>query len=108
MKLNHILWISLLCCTVAVAGDYYVKITNQTGYDIEYMYVSPENAKTWQDDVLGQHILDHGETGTVTLTGYSSPIFDIRLVDEDGDSYTFWDFNVEKYDLIVTEDNLDD
>jgi hypothetical protein len=35
-------------------------------------------------------------------------MFDIRLVDEDGDKYTFWNVDVSKRDLTVTLDDLDD
>jgi hypothetical protein len=44
----------------------------------------------------------------VNLTGYKSPVFDIRLVDEDGDKYTFWNVDVSKRDLTVTLADLDD
>ena len=32
---------------------------------------------------------------------------DIRLVDEDEDSYTFWNIDVSTQDIVVTLDNLD-
>ncbi len=93
---------------VSLAADYFVNITNNTGYTIEYMYVSPSKAKSWQEDVLGDyHVLADGETLKVTLTGYSSPVFDIRLVDDEGDTYTFYDVDVEQFDLIVDEDSID-
>lgn len=92
---------------VALADDYYVDITNNTGYTIEYMYVSPGNTDEWQEDLLGEQVLPNGAGGRVTLTGFSGPIFDIRLEDEEGDTYTFWDFNVEEFDLVVTPEDID-
>lgn len=89
------------------SNDYYVDITNNTGFTIMYMYVSPDNSSSWEDDVLGSSVLVNGDTKRVTLTGYSSPIFDIKLVDSDGDSYTFWDVDVSKRDLNVTLLDLD-
>ena len=80
--------------SIAVAADYYVEITNKTGYTIMYMYVSPAKSDSWEEDVLGEDVLASGKTQRVNLTGYKSPIFDIRLVDEDGDKYTFWDVDV--------------
>ncbi|MBZ5486203.1 hypothetical protein HW452_01515 [Halomonas aquamarina] len=98
----------LVCLsTVASAADYYVDITNRTGYTIYYMYISPASAKTWEEDVLGQDVLQNGATQRVTLTGYTNPHFDIRLVDEDGDSYTYWTVDVETQDIVVTLDHLD-
>lgn len=92
----------------AVAADYYVDITNRTGYTIMYMYVSPAKSDSWEEDVLGDDVLANGKTTRVNLTGYKSPIFDIRLVDEDGDKYTFWNVDVSTEDITVTLEDLDD
>jgi hypothetical protein len=92
----------------AVAADYYVDIRNSTGYTIMYMYVSPAKSDSWEEDVLGKDVLSDGETRRVNLTGYRSAMFDIRLVDEDGDKYTFWNVDVSKRDITVTLDDLDD
>ena len=97
----------VLLALPALAADYYVEITNKTGYQINYMYISPGNQKSWEEDVLGNDVLENGTTQRVNLSGYSSPVFDIRLVDSDGDSYTFWGVDVEEYDLEVTIDDLD-
>ena len=102
-----VLLCTLLLSGTALAQNYYVDITNHTGYTIMYMYVSPGDAKSWEEDVLGANVLHNGQSQRVNLYGYSSPIFDIRLVDEDGDSYTFWDVDVSKFDLVVTLDELD-
>jgi hypothetical protein len=92
----------------AVAADYYVEITNRTGYTIHYMYVSPAKSDSWEEDVLGKDVLPDGQTRRVNLKGYRSSVFDIRLVDEDGDKYTFWNIDVSKRDITVTLDDLDD
>jgi len=99
----------LLCASAAaLAGDYYVEITNKTGYTIMYMYVSPAKSDSWEEDVLGDDVLPSGKSERVNLTGYKSPMFDIRLVDEDGDKYTFWGVNVSTDDITVTIGDLDD
>jgi hypothetical protein len=91
----------------AVAEDYYVDVTNRTGFTIMYMYVSPGSSKNWEEDVLGSQVLPVGETRRVTLRGYTSPIFDIRLVDSDGDSYTYWNVDVSRRDIIATLEHID-
>ena len=100
----------LLCASAAaVAGDYHFDITNETGYTITYLYVSPETSNYWEEDVLGENaVLRPGKTHRVDLSGYKTPIFDIRLVDEDGDWYTFWKVDVSKQDLTVTPDDQDE
>ncbi|AYF34300.1 hypothetical protein ACSTAY_13340 [Vreelandella alkaliphila] len=98
----------ILCSSsLAMAADYYIDITNRTGYILYYMYISPTDSKSWEEDVLGNDVLMDGDTQRVAITGYDSPIFDIRLVDEDDDSYTFWKVDVSTRDLVVTLDDLD-
>lgn len=99
--------VALCVSSMVLADDYYVDITNNTGYTIVYMHVSPGNSKSWEEDVLGNDVLMNGDTQRVTLTGYNSPYFDVRLIDEDEDSYTFWNVDVSTQDLVVTLDNLD-
>ncbi len=89
------------------AADYYVDITNKTGYTIYYVYVSPDKSDSWEEDVLGEEVLPDGETRRINLYGYKSPVFDIRLVDEDDDSYTFWDVDVSEVDITATLGDLD-
>lgn len=101
---------AVLACLLtgkAVAADYYVDVTNHTGFTILYMYVSPGDANSWEEDVLGADVLADGMTQRVTLNNYNSPIFDVRLVDEDGDTYSFWNIDTSRHDLVVTLDHLD-
>jgi hypothetical protein len=102
-----LLWLFLMSSHEAVAADYYVDITNKTGFTIFYVYVSPGKSKSWEEDVLGSNVLSNGETYRITLRGYKSSIFDIRLVDEDGDSYTFWNVDVSIQDIVATLADLD-
>lgn len=97
----------MLCSAAATAADYYVDISNRTGYTIMYMYVSPATTSSWEEDVLGSQVLPDGETRRVNLRGYQSPVFDIKLVDTDGDSYTFWRVDVSRQDITVTLNDLD-
>ena len=91
----------------SVAEDYYVDVTNNTGFTIMNLYVSPAESDDWEEDVLGKKVMHTGDTKRVNLRGYSSPVFDIKAVDEDGDSYTFWDVNVARRDITITLDDLD-
>ena len=88
--------------------DGYINITNRTGYDIYYLHVSHEDETSWEEDMLGDDILEHGETFEVTVTDYASSIFDIRAQDEDGDTYTVYGIDIATDDLVLTLDYLDD
>ncbi len=97
----------LLAASAQAQQNYYVDVTNNTGYSVLYIYVSPGDAQTWEEDVLGDQVLLDGESTRVELNGYRSSIFDIRLVDEDGDTYTFMGVDVATQDLTVTLADLD-
>ena len=108
MRIRMLLALVLLLATVpALAADYYVDITNRTGCIITHVYVSPGSSKSWEEDVLGTEVLPVGETRRVNLRGYTSPIFDIRLVDSDGDTYTYMVVDVSQRDIIATLEHLD-
>ena len=87
--------------------DYYVEFTNNTGYTIYYLYVSHEDDKNWGSDLLGNDVVPDGDQSTVYLCNYSSPTFDIKVEDEDGDTYTFYGIDVSSQDLTVNLSDLD-
>jgi hypothetical protein len=89
------------------ASSYYVDVTNQTGYTIMYLYVSPASASSWGNDVLGSSVIGNGGTHRVDLSGHSSPMFDIRATDQDGDTYTFMGVDVSRRDITITLANID-
>ncbi|MGA0103417.1 MAG: hypothetical protein ACO3LH_06860, partial [Steroidobacteraceae bacterium] len=91
----------------ATSSDLHVVITNNTGYPVQQVFISPDDATSWEEDLLAGRILSDGEGMTFTLKGYSNPIFDIKLVDTDGDTYSFHDVDVERYDVTATIANLD-
>ncbi|MGA1079732.1 MAG: hypothetical protein ACO3WK_05080, partial [Steroidobacteraceae bacterium] len=91
----------------ATSSDLHVVITNNTGYPVQQVFISPDDAASWEEDLLAGRILSDGEGMTFTLKGYSNPIFDIKLVDTDGDTYSFHDVDVERYDVTATIANLD-
>ena len=106
-KALSLLVVFLLTSVAVFAFDGYIEVTNDTGYDIYFLYISHEDSPTWEEDVLGADILEYGETVRVDVTGYPSSIFDVRAEDEDGDTYTIWGVDIALYDLVLTLDDLD-
>ena len=73
-----------------VYGDAPVTIFNDTGgYDIWYVYCNPSSYSNWGDDRLGSEILYSGNEFTFWVDG--GDYYDIQCVDEDDDTYTFWE-----------------
>ena len=91
----------------AGSNNYYVDVTNQTGYTIMYLYVSPTSSSSWGEDLLGNSVLSNGSTHRVNLNGHSSPMFDIKATDEDGDTYTFQNVDVSRRDITITLGDID-
>ena len=71
-------------------------IRNDTGsYIFYYIYVSDARSSEWGDDLLGRDILRPGEIFAVrTLVPIESTTWDIRVIDEDGDTYTIMRRNI--------------
>ena len=88
-------------------SDLYVDITNSTGFPITEIYVSTSSSEDWGTNLLAGRTLAVGETERVDLSRYSAEIFDIRLVDRDGDSYTYSGFNVTTGDIVATIGDID-
>ena len=71
-----------------------LKIINQTGAQINLVYVSPPT-KGWGNDALGTDVyLPNGEERTVDLTNWGSNCtFDLKASDENSNEYYLWGKN---------------
>jgi hypothetical protein len=85
--------VSVLCLvSLSAFAQDRVRILNNTGYTVYYVYVSQTAASSWEEDVLGSDVLMNGNYVDVRL-GYPLTVtdrYDIRLRDSDGDTYTKW------------------
>ncbi|MBK6727818.1 MAG: hypothetical protein IPG63_11230 [Xanthomonadales bacterium] len=68
------------------AGKYdsVVKIVNESLWDIHHLYLSSVDDEEWGPDQLGDAVIGSGET--FQLRGIPCDDYDVRIVDEDGDS----------------------
>ncbi|MGB3598538.1 MAG: hypothetical protein WBA27_16230 [Pseudomonas neustonica] len=106
-KMLALLVFTCLFSTTAAAFNGYVEVTNNTGYDIHYLYVSPAHASDWEEDVLDEDILPNGHTVRVSVRKAKGSVYDIRAEDEDGDTYTLWDVDIARRDVTFTLDDID-
>lgn len=66
-------------------------LLNRTGVVIMELYVSPDEANDWEEDVLGRDVLKHNESVDITFSrGEKSCDWDLMIKDEDGDEIE-WD-----------------
>lgn len=60
-------------------------LANQTGVNVDKLFVSPHGANAWGDDVLGRAALAHGESATITFNrSEGTTVWDIRIADNEG------------------------
>jgi len=66
-------------------------LLNRTGVVVAELYVSPDDADDWEEDVLGRDVLKHNESLDITFArSEKSCDWDLKIVDEDGDEIE-WD-----------------
>jgi len=87
-----------------------ITVVNRTGYTCFYLYLSPVTNDNWEEDVLGDEILESGQSVGVRLEFPLSREnrYDFKMVDLDGDSYTKWNVLLSENAVIVfTFDDFD-
>ncbi len=103
--MRRILFILMLVCAAAsFAGR--LEITNDTGsYEFYYVNISLASADSWGDDRLGSsETISPGNTRSFRL---NNGTYDIKIEDEDGDEYIFWNVDVSgTVDLYVSLSDL--
>ena len=77
----------------------FFEITNETGYDMYFVYINYASDDDWGSDWLGEDIFPDGETVVFDMDEYDweTELFDIQLEDVDGDTYTFAGMDAEDY-----------
>lgn len=74
----------------APAGPQDFTLHNSIGSTIFEVYVSPSDEESWEEDVLGEDVLAHGESVEITFDRPASEAdWDLKVVDEDGRSYVW-------------------
>lgn len=72
------------------AGKQDFVLANKTGLTIAEVYVSASDTDNWEEDVLGQDVLEDEQSVKIRFaTGATQCTFDLKIVDEDGDDL-FW------------------
>jgi len=101
MKAQSFVAALLLSCTLsahAVDPDELNSITfrNSTGYDINYLFLSPGDSGYWGTDILGAttYFYNGDSRGFYIHYPDSCNTFDIMAIDEDDDAYILWDYEI--------------
>ena len=77
---------ALLLCSLtpsAFAERATVKVINQSKWEIHHLFLSSSDDQEWGPDQLGENVLTKGDE--YTITDIPCDLYDIKVVDEDGD-----------------------
>lgn len=105
LSLVLILFLSCIGFLAAWSGSF--TLHNSTGFTVYWFYLTPAGADSWGQDHLGAGVLLDGESFSLDLVDIPEPFLDIRVIDEDEDSYTFYRFDAERGELRLVLDHLD-
>jgi hypothetical protein len=84
-----------------------ISIRNDTVIDIYYLYISSSGSNDWEEDVLGNNILEAGDTLRVNVSG-SYHMFDLRVEDDSGGYIEFFKFPGNATQIVLKRDGSAD
>lgn len=75
--------VAIVTVNKAVAQDvHHVKITNNSKWDIDHIYITPINSTTWGSDLLGgDEVMIPGESIDIIA---DCDVYDVKIIDQDG------------------------
>ena len=77
------------------AGDQDFTLINQTGDPIEAVYVSASQSDDWEEDVLGQDILENGDSTEISFSRSATACkWDLKVRYPDGDEPVWYNIDL--------------
>jgi len=92
-------------CAAFAAEAQIIAIHNHLDIEIFEIYMSDSSVDNWEEDILGDGILEAGETLNVTILG-SFDQFDVLVIDRNGNEMTRFNFPGNTTNILVTRDGL--
>src|SRR5260370_23608573 len=87
--------IFLTATAFARSGKQDFILHNQTGVEIDSLYVSPHSVNDWEEDILGQDTLASGERLKITFDDRDKHVHsDLKATDKEGNSLEWDDLNL--------------
>ncbi|HVG34420.1 MAG TPA: hypothetical protein VM911_15225 [Pyrinomonadaceae bacterium] len=85
----------MLIPTAFTQGKQDFTVVNETGVEINKLFVSPHSAKDWQEDVLGQDTLADGDSVNIHFSrSERAAKWDLRIEDSDGNGIEWANLNL--------------
>jgi hypothetical protein len=81
--------------TFAQAGKRDFIVHNQTGVEIDSLYVSPHSANDWEEDILGRDTLPNGGSVKINFDDRDKRThWDLKVSDKNGNALAWYDLNL--------------
>ena len=86
---------ALMPGTALAQGMQDFALVNATGYQISQVFVAPSKSEDWEEDVLGQDVLDDGETVNIRFNAKTRTCnYDLKVIYDDGDEAEWRKFDL--------------
>jgi hypothetical protein len=70
-------------------------LINQTGVEIDKVFISPHSSNDWEEDILGRDTLPSGESVDIKFhRAEKAPVWDLRIEDKQGHSIEWENLNL--------------
>lgn len=88
--------------TAASQGVATFTVVNRSSVAVHAIHVSPADDEAWGPDLLGNDVLEPGETGTIDL---DAGTWDVRCESEEGQVLEYFDvrFGQDDYELVLSD-----
>ncbi len=96
----------LLVATVpaARAGDQDFTLVNKTGFDVHSVFVSPQSAEDWDEDLLGKAVLPNGDHVEIKFSrATKEKMWNLRVSDKGGKDYVWQGINLLEVSKVTLE-----
>ena len=95
-KLIAVAAISILVASMAMAqGKQDFTLHNNTGVEIHALFISPNSADEWEEDILGQDTLANEESLEIHFgRKEKAKLWDLKIVDKEGTSIEWENLNL--------------
>lgn len=89
--------------TSATANQDFTLI-NQTGVEIDKVFISPHSSNDWEEDILGRDTLPSGESVDIKFhRAEKAPLWDLRVEDKQGHSIEWENLNLLEINKLTLE-----
>lgn len=70
-------------------------LVNQTGVEIDKVFISPHDSNEWEEDILGQDTLPNGQKVDIVFhRSQKAAVWDLRIEDKEGASIEWENLNL--------------